>query len=298
MYLYHFAMKKLPFGLTPDTEFFCPVNTHVEALNVLAFAINSGEALIKIIGEPGTGKTLLCRLLLNQLQNDRKVAYIPCPKLSTRELKFALSKELGLLVSDQCREDQLSQKIQNRLINLNKKSGPVVLIIDEAQVLDGEGLETLRLFTNLETEFQKLLQIVLFGQPELDQLLNRTELRQIKQRIVFSYRLSHLSFSQTNHYVNNRLKVVSSSKIHYSKLTNALVHYYSRGIPRLINVLCHKALMAAYGQGNNAISSANIIRAAKDTESIKTPIQDHTVLVVSSILLVISGSVMAFWGLS
>jgi len=208
MYLYRFAMKKLPFGLTPDTSFFCALQTHVEALNVLNFALNSGEALIKIIGEVGTGKTMLCRLLLNQLVDHRFVAYIPYPKLSALELKLAFAKELGIRFKANNREAQLSQQIQTRLLKINKTKGPVVLLIDEAQVLDDDGLETLRLFTNLETEQQKLIQIVLFAQPELDQKLAKKKLRQIKQRIVFNYRLKALPRQQIYTYVKQEFTVL------------------------------------------------------------------------------------------
>jgi MSHA biogenesis protein MshM len=298
MYLYRFAMKKLPFSLTPDTEFFCPIPTHVEALNVLTFSLNSGEALVKVVGEVGTGKTLLCRLLLNQLESKRRVAYIPYPKLSARELKFALAKELGMRVTDDCRDDQLVQKIQTRLLNLNKKHGPIVLLIDEAQQLDQEGLETLRLFTNLETEQHKLLQIVLFGQPELDETLAQPAVRQIRQRIVFSYRLKSLTSRQIQQYVSGRLAIASSQSTAYSWLANRLVNHYSRGIPRLVNILCHKALLLAFGQNRQVISCFNLLRAAKDTESVNTWVQDHLKALLALSTILVSGSAMAFWGLS
>ncbi|MET1255689.1 ExeA family protein [Aliikangiella maris] len=296
MYLYRFSMKKLPFGLTPDTELFCPLPTYQEAINVLHFALNSGEGLIKVVGEVGIGKTMLCRLLINRLLTDRKIAYIPYPKLSARELKFALGKELGLRITNNCREDQLTQKIQNKLIELNRTHGPVVLVIDEAQQLTSEGIETLRLFTNLETEQHKLLQIVLFGQPELDELLKLPELRQIKQRIVFSYCLKPLNVQQTRQYVNNRLNHVGNNKTQYSWLANQLVFHYSKGVPRLINILCHKALLLGFGQNKQSISAVNLLRAAKDTESVNTLIQNNLSLVLALLALMISGSSMAFWG--
>ncbi|MGX5172407.1 ExeA family protein [Aliikangiella sp. IMCC44653] len=297
MYLYRFAMKKLPFGLTPDTEFFCPLVNHVEAINVLTFALNSGEALIKVVGEVGTGKTLLCRLLINQLEQKRKVAYIPYPKLSGRELKFALAKELGIRITDTCREDQLTQRIQTRLLNLNKKSGPVVLIIDEAQQLDQESLETLRLFTNLETEQHKLIQIVLFAQPELDTRLKQPQMRQIKQRIVFSYHLKPLSASQVAQYVHKRLSLASDKPTKISWLATRLLAYYAKGIPRIVNILCHKALMLGFAKNQQVISCSNILKAAKDTEAVATPIQDHLVITSALCALLISGSAMAIWGL-
>jgi len=302
MYLYRFAMKKLPFGLTPDTEFFCALEPHIEALNVLNFALNSGEGLIKIVGEVGTGKTLLCRLLLNQLEDttnnhQRFVAYIPYPKLSAKELKFSLAKELGIRISANCREDQLTQRIQTRLINLNKKHGPVVLLIDEAQLLDDDGLETLRLFTNLETEQHKLIQLVLFGQPELDVNLAKPKLRQIKQRIVFSYNLKKLKHRQINDYVKQRLSVVSDTQLPMSWVARLLLTHYSKGTPRLINILCHKALLLAFGQNKQKISCLNLIKAAKDTEAVNSWFQDHIKITLSLFALMASGSAMALWGL-
>lgn len=291
-------MKKLPFGLTPDTDFFCALQPHLEALNVLNFAVSSGEALIKVIGEVGTGKTLICRYLLNQLEGNRIVAYIPYPKLTARELRFALAKELGIRVNTNCRDDQLGQKIQTRLVNLNKKKGPVVLLIDEAQVLDEDGLETLRLFTNLETEHQKLIQIVLFAQPELDVKLANPQLRQIKQRIVFSYTLSGLSQRQVNSYVKQRLSAAGNVKTSFGWFANCLLTHYSKGIPRLVNILCHKALMLSFGQDKQVISGLNLIRAAKDTESVSTWFQDHLALSLMILTLLMSGSAMAIWGLS
>ncbi|WP_168204097.1 ExeA family protein [Aliikangiella coralliicola] len=290
-------MQKLPFGLTPDTELFCPLEPHIEALNVLTFAINSGEALVKVTGEVGTGKTMLCRLLLNQLDTNRRTAYIPYPKLSARELKFSLAKELGIRISTECRDDQLTQRIQTRLLNLNKKHGPVVLVIDEAQVLDNDGLETLRLFTNLETEQHKLLQIVLFAQPELDVKLANSKLRQIKQRIVFSYHLKPLNTGQVCAYVKKRLESVGSTQIRYSVFANWLVHHYSKGIPRIINILCHKALLLSFGQNKDSINAINLIKAAKDTESVNTWIQNHTKLIAALVAVLASSSAMAFWGI-
>ncbi|WP_196139757.1 ExeA family protein [Aliikangiella sp. G2MR2-5] len=297
MYLYQFGMKKLPFCLTPDTDFYCPTTTHAEALNVLRFAINTGEALVKIVGEVGTGKTLICRVLINELGNSQKVAYIPYPKLSARELSFSLANELGLRINSHCRDDQLNQRIQTRLLNLNKKSGPVILIIDEAQLLTNDCLETLRLWTNLETEQRKLIQIVLFGQPELDVKLSSSELRQIKQRITFSYQLNVLNRKQTYTYVKQRLEKSSRFKIEYNRVVNILLHHYSKGVPRLINILCHKSLLLAYAQRKKSITFSNVLRAAKDTESINTWWQNYGLRLVAFFMLFTSGSAMAIWGL-
>lgn len=297
MYLYRFGMQRLPFGLTPDTQLFCPLPTHLEALNVIRFALNSGEGLIKLVGEVGTGKTMLCRLLLNELEGKRTTAYLPYPKMNARELKLALAKELGLALSTQSAEQQITQRIQQRLLKLNQKNGPVVLLIDEAQVMDEEGFETIRLFTNLETEHQKLLQIVLFGQPELDQKLATPSLRQVLQRIMFSYRLSSLSLSQVETYITQRISVVRKSPIKLSLLAQYLIYHYSKGVPRLVNILCHKALLLAFSQDKEKLTAINIIRSAKDTDSIRTPIQNHLHWVITCGLLLLSGSAMAYWSM-
>lgn len=289
-------MKTFPFGHTPDTNLFCETVTHIEAMNVLLFSINSGEAFCKIVGEVGSGKTMLCRLLLNKLSDQRTVAYIPNPNISARSLHYALAKELGLRINANFREDQISQSIQNRLIKLNQKNGAVVLIIDEAQTLSDEALEALRLFTNIETEKQKLLQIILFGQPELDKHLSKNNLRQIKQRISFSYRLTPLNLRQTLGYVKHRINMVSNSvpaPINLS--TSILLHFFSKGIPRLINILCHKALMLAYAKNQKGITSVNIFKAAIDTDGVDRFIFRHTKAIITIVLLSVSTTAFAFW---
>ncbi len=296
MYLYNFAMKKLPFGQTPDTELFCATKTHIEAMNVLLFSINSGEAFCKITGEVGSGKTMLCRLLIRKLEKTRNIAYIPNPNISVKSLHYALAKELGLKIKADCREDQISQSIQTRLIKLNKRHGSVILIIDEAQVLSDTALETLRLFTNIETEQKKLLQIVLFGQPELDKKLKQKTLRQLKQRISFSYQIKLLTSLQTLLYIRHRLSNVSTgTKVDIGEYCAWLVRYFSKGTPRLINILCHKALLLAYPKNNKKITIVNIIKAAFDTEGIDRFWIKHLKISISIILLSVSTTTYAFW---
>ncbi len=296
MYLYHYAMRKLPFGHTPDTALFCQTNTHLEALNVLLFSINSGEAFCKIIGEVGCGKTMLCRVLIRKLEKDRKFAYIPNPNLNPVSLQFTLAKELGLRIKSDSRKDQITHAIQNKLIKLNKEFGPVVLIIDEAQAMSDEALETLRLFTNIETEKQKLLQIVLFAQPELDKKLASKHLRQLKQRITFSYRITKLSRPQVLTYIRHRLACVSMGQsINLSAVTGAFIHYFSRGTPRIINTLCHKALLLGYANKQSNISLKNIIKAAADTESVDRFFVKHFKSLITILLLGLSGTAFAVW---
>ena len=273
MYLYHFGFKELPFGLTPDTGFFCDLPGHVEALNVLQIALQSGEGFVKITGEVGTGKTLLCRQLLNQLENSHACAYLPNPYLSPEELRFALASELGMRVSQKIDQSRLTERISRRLIKLHKMGKPVVLMVDEAQALPDESLEALRLFTNLETEKKKLLQVVLFGQPELDQRLSETHLRQLRQRISFSYKLPLLSRKQAEKYIAHRIYAATavegnSNQIVFSYSAISKLHHYSRGVPRLLNILTHKALMLAYGEGSYQINARYIKMAARDTDDV------------------------------
>lgn len=297
MYLYRFAMKKIPFGHTPDTDLFCQTKTHVEALNVLQFAISSGEAFCKIVGEVGCGKTMLCRMLIRKLENNRKLAYIPNPKLSVRSLHYALAKELGLRINASSREDQIATSIQNRLIKLNKRHGPVILIIDEAQAMSDETLEALRLFTNIETEQQKLLQIVFFAQPEIETKLRQTNLRQLRQRITFSYQLKKLSIRQVHKYIQLRLNKVSvGSVVKIHLITSFLVSLFSKGTPRLVNVLCHKALLLGYANNTKQITAINIIRAARDTDSTQSTATKLLKLFVTLSVVGVSSTAFAYFG--
>jgi MSHA biogenesis protein MshM len=273
MYLYHFGFKELPFGLTPDTGFFCDLPGHIEALNVLKISLQSGEGFVKITGEVGTGKTLLCRQLLNQLETSHACAYLPNPYLSPEELRFALASELGMRVSQKIDQSRLTERISRRLIKLHKAGKPVVLMVDEAQALPDESLEALRLFTNLETEKKKLLQVVLFGQPELDQRLKQSHLRQLRQRISFSYTLPLLSRKQAEKYIAHRIEAATATSGNYDQISFSYsaiskLHHYSRGVPRLLNILTHKALMLAYGEGSYQISAKHIKIAARDTDDV------------------------------
>jgi len=297
MYLYHYAMRKLPFGHTPDTSLFCQTNTHSEALNVLLFSINSGEAFCKIIAEVGCGKTMLCRVLIRKLEKERKFAYIPNPNLNPLSLQFTLAKELGLRIKGDSRNDQITLAIQNKLIKLNQQYGPVVLIIDEAQAMSDEALETLRLFTNIETEKQKLLQIVLFAQPELDKKLASKHLRQLKQRITFSYRIKKLSRRGVLGYIRHRLACVSiGQSTNISPITAHFIHYFSKGTPRIINTLCHKALLLGFAKKQRGITLKNVIKSAADTESVDRILVKYFKPLVGLVLLSLSGGVFAYWG--
>ncbi|TCK16870.1 MSHA biogenesis protein MshM [Thiogranum longum] len=266
MYLNHFSLTEPPFTLTPDTEFFFDNGAHREALNVLRVALHGGEGFIKVTGEVGTGKTLLCRKLLGLL-DDTCTAYIPNPFLNPVALRMALAEELGIKFARNIGQHRLLGLITERLIEYAAQDKQVVLLLDEVQAMPDETLEALRLLTNLETEKRKLMQVVLFGQPELDHRLSQKHLRQLRQRIVFSYQLGALDRHTLGKYIIHRLRVAGCDNPElFTARALKQIHRASRGIPRLVNLLCHKSMMAAYGAGATQIGVTYIRLAAKDTE--------------------------------
>lgn len=269
MYLNHFGLQEAPFGLTPNTGFYYGLPPHEEALQVLNWALAQGEGFIKVTGEVGTGKTLLCRKLLSELGSEAhpvRLAWLPNPHLTPAELRTALALELGLSVREGAELD-LTDRIHRHLISLHQQGSRVVVLIDEAQALPDETLEAIRLFGNLETELNKLLQIVLFGQPELDARLAKPHLRQLRQRIGFSYCLRPLRFDETRAYLEHRLQISGyrGAPLFAGRAMRRLWRA-SRGIPRLINILAQKCLMLAYGQGARQIDSRLVRLAIRDTD--------------------------------
>jgi MSHA biogenesis protein MshM len=265
MYQKYFGLKELPFSLSPNTQYFFAYGHYADALNTLLVALRTGEGFVKVVGEVGTGKTLMCRKLMNTLDDRFQILYIPNPQLSAYGLQVAVAEELGLKITRYVH--RLQKTIYEKLIELSQQGKRVVLCIDEAQAMPEETMESLRLMTNLETESFKLLHVVMFGQPELDELLNRRSVRQLKQRITFSYRLRPIDRDGLEAYVMHRLVVAgyNGGMLFDSKALDGL-HVASRGIPRLINILANKALMLAYGQGARSVNNAFVQSAIKDTE--------------------------------
>lgn len=267
MYQDHFNLRETPFSLTPDPDYFYNYSGHQQALNVLLVALESGEGLIKITGEVGTGKTLLCRKLLIALADDFQTAYLPNPLLKPFELYQALAEELNISVPLGTTMHDLVKRLTEQLVLLCNEGKRAVLCIDEAQAMPQESLEALRLLSNLETEKKKLLQIVVFAQPEIEALLESRELRQLKQRITFSYNIPALGREAVSGYVQHRLQVAGYKGSHlFNDAALDAVYRSSRGIPRLVNILCHKAMMVAYGQGQSAVDSQQVKSASRDTE--------------------------------
>jgi MSHA biogenesis protein MshM len=266
MYSAHFGLRELPFGITPDTSFFFGSPGSQEALNTLLIAARNGEGFIKITGEVGTGKTLLCRKFMATLDADFVTAYIPNPYLEPRALMMALADELEVVLEKDVDQHRLLKAITHRLLVLAGEGKRVLLCIDEAQAIPVESLEALRLLTNLETEKRKLLQIVLFGQPELDRHLALESIRQLAQRITFHYHLGPLSRDDLDFYIAHRLRVAGFDGARlFAHGAISQLYRASGGVPRLVNILAHKALMLSFGQGKQQVVARHVRDAARDT---------------------------------
>lgn len=270
MYAEHFGLRELPFTLTPNTRFFLNLASHQEALNLMLVALHSGDGFIKVVGEVGTGKTLLCRKLLNTLDDNQYVtAYIPNSYLNPDEFRRAVASELGVYTQDKSNHDLL-QAITAQLVEFAHRGQRVVLLVDEVQAMPDETVEALRLLTNLETESEKLFQVVLFGQPELDNKLNQYGLRQLKQRITYSHYLKKLSAKEVRAYINFRLQAAGhTSGALFERDAAEQVAEASMGVPRLVNILSHKALLVAFGKGDDRVVAEYVRRAVDDTQGVR-----------------------------
>ncbi len=263
----HFGLHEPPFGLTPDTSFFFPALPHRDAHETLLYALSAGEGFLVVEGEVGTGKTLLLRRLLNTLPERWQVAFVPNPGLDPRGLYAAIALEFGV-PADGSNEDLL-HRLERHFIALAQQDRQPVVLIDEAQALPADTLEAVRLLTNLETEKRKLLQVVLFGQPELMARLREKGTRQILTRISFHAALRPLDRSEVSAYVRHRLRVAGGGDVDARPLFSWWAEHalwrVSRGLPRLVNIIAAKAMMLAYGRGACRVTRRHVNAAARDT---------------------------------
>jgi MSHA biogenesis protein MshM len=266
LYLQHFGLREPPFRITPDTAFFYPGTSPQQALNTLLVALSAGEGFIKVVGEVGTGKTLLCRKLLAGLGPNWVCAYIPNPDLPPRSLLLTLADEFGVKPGTDLDDHRLTREINRALLQLAREGKRALVCLDEAQAMSVESLETLRLLTNLETEKRKLLQVVLFGQPELDEKLAQDRIRQLRQRITFQHQLTLFDKNDLQHYLEHRLTVAGRlGGPVFSPAAVNLLHRASGGTPRLVNILANKAMMLAFGEGAQRVSRSHMKAAILDT---------------------------------
>ncbi len=261
MYKNFFGFKERPFKLVPDPAYLFLSKSHEEALAHLNYAVIQGDGFVEITGEVGTGKTTLCRAFLESLDNNTKTAYIFNPKLNSIQLLKAINDELGIS-SDADNTKDLIDSLNSFLIEKKAEGKNVILLIDEAQNLTKEVLEQLRLLSNLETTKQKLLQIILVGQPELGEKLDSHELRQLGQRISLSCQLVPLSYKEVIEYIQHRINIASRKPgIKFARAAYRSIYQYSRGIPRLINIVCSRALLTAFSLNKQRITG-KIARAS------------------------------------
>ncbi len=266
MYTSFFGLGEKPFAITPDPRYLFMSERHAEALAHLLYGITEAGGFIQLTGEVGTGKTTIVRSLLERMPGHADVAVILNPQLTPVEFVLTICEELGIFMRD---EDAASIKdlvdlLNRRLLEAHAKGRRVVVIVDEAQNLTPATLEQVRLLTNLETGSQKLLQIILIGQPELREVLDRVELRQLAQRITGRYHLAPLSRAETAAYVNHRLKVAGATVEIFTGTALREVHRLSGGVPRIINVICDRALLGAFTQEQHHIGAGMIREAASE----------------------------------
>ena len=265
VYLEHFGLREAPFRITPHTEFFFSGANRGETLEALVYAITSGEGLVKVTGEVGTGKTMLCRVLMERLPDTVDTVYLAVPNLTRNEILVAIATEIGLADTSGV-ATQLLRRLQERLIEVHGEGRRVVALIDEAHAMPEETLEELRLLSNLETPRNKLLQLVLFGQPELDARLSQDSLRQLRERITHAFTLAPMPPKEIGAYVEFRLRAAGyRGPSLFGPEVLALIAEASEGLTRRVNIYADKTLLAAFAGGTHTLTPDHARAAIADT---------------------------------
>jgi len=294
MYLSYFGFAEAPFSIAPDPRYLYMTRGHQEALAHLLYGVNGDGGFVLLTGEIGAGKTTVCRCLLEQIPDSCDIAYIVNPMLTVEELLSTICAELGIA----CPPGNTSIKvfvdrINAYLLEAHAKGRHTVLIVDEAQNLSAEVLEQMRLLTNLETAQRKLLQIILLGQPELAEILERPGLQQLAQRIVARYHLGSLSKPEVAAYVQHRLEVSGAQRKLFPEALMGRLYRLSKGVPRIINVLCDRALLGAYTQGKERVDRATLAQAAREVFGQRTARRRSVLHAVAAALILVAGGALA-----
>ncbi|MGE0386632.1 MAG: ExeA family protein [Gammaproteobacteria bacterium] len=266
MYYRHFGLEQPPFRITPDTRLFFPGGNRGAVLEALVYAVSSGEGIVKVVGEVGSGKTMLCRMLEQELPDNVDVVYLANPTLTSEEMLHAIALELKLAVEPGESRLQVMHRLQAHLLDNHARNRRVVVFIEEAQGMPLATLEEIRLLSNLETQVDKLLQIVLFGQPELDEVLAAHGIRQLRERITYSFHLQPLNAAEIGAYVQARLRASGARvpDLFHPAAIHALARL-SQGLLRRVNILADKALLAAYADNAGRVGVRHVRRAAADS---------------------------------
>jgi len=264
MYCQFYGLKERPFNVTSDPAFFFLSRQHKEALSHLLYGVTQRKGIIVITGEIGTGKTTLCRFFLNQLPKNVKTAFILNPYFSDIQLLEAIVRDFGIKIKNKSRLSFIWE-LNKFLLSESEMGNNVVLIIDEAQNLGPQALEQVRLLSNLETEKEKLIQIVLMGQPELNRKLDVYELRQLQQRIMVRYHITPLEQDELSDYINHRLNIAGSgNNVKFAQETLKIISDFSSCVPRLINIICDRALLAGFVAETKLIDCDIINKCVKE----------------------------------
>ncbi len=294
MYLEHFGLDQPPFRITPDTRVFYPGGERGAVLEALVWAVESGEGIIKVVGEVGSGKTMLSRMLANRLPAHVDIVYMVNPGLGPDDVLPAIAFELGLEYESGERL-AIQHRLHEDLVRRHAEGRQVVVFIEEAQNMPLETLETLRLLSNLETDDSKLLQIILFGQPELDEKLDANEIRQLRERITHSFDLRPLLGQDVSEYLNFRLRAVGyRGPDLFSKPVARELNRHAHGLIRRLNVLADKTLLAAYAEGTHSVSRRHARRAVREREGARPASRGMLLGLSLALVLLLAGGTVAW----